>query len=125
MRRTSPALAVAVLAGAGALLSAIEESPTTAPRAQALPELGTVLRPLPDGPAKTVADAACLSCHSADMIRQQRLTRKQWEANVTKMIGWGAVVPDDQKNALVDYLFQNFGPDNDRFEPVAARQPAR
>jgi hypothetical protein len=59
------------------------------------------------------------------MIRQQRLTQKQWEANVAKMIGWGAVVPEDQKDALVAYLLQNFGPDNDRFEPVAARPLGR
>lgn len=113
------------LAVAGVFLLLPAKSPTPAPAAGELPELGTVLRPLPDGPGKEVADAACLNCHSGDILRQQRLTEKQWQANVTKMIGWGAVVPDDKRDALVAYLVQNFGPDNDRFEPVPARPFAR
>ncbi len=70
---------------------------------------------------KAVADQACLRCHSADMVRQQRLTEKQWTAEVTKMAGWGAAVPEDQKAALIAYLVEHFGPDNDRFQPVVAR----
>ncbi|MFY9552588.1 MAG: hypothetical protein WAU32_15690 [Thermoanaerobaculia bacterium] len=125
MRRLAP-LSVslaAVLAGAGALL--LGQS-TPAPRVEneELPEIGTRLAALPEGGVKTVADSACLSCHSADIIRQQRLNEKQWAANVTKMIGWGAPVPEDRKDALVAYLLEHFGPDNDRFEPVVVRPPA-
>jgi hypothetical protein len=122
---TAPLLASVALLGAGGFLAMPGKAPTPPPRGGELPELGTVLPPLPQGSGKSVADAACLNCHSADMIRQQRLTQKQWEANVAKMIGWGAVVPEDQKDALVAYLLQNFGPDNDRFEPVAARPLGR
>ena len=123
-RRPAPVFGAAVLAGV--LLAAPGKAPTPAPGGAAeLPALGTVLQPLPEGDAKSVADAACLNCHSADMIRQQRLTRKQWEATVTKMVGWGAAVPEDRRDALVEYLSRNFGPDNDRFEPVAARPVAR
>jgi hypothetical protein len=124
-RMTAPLLASVALLGAGVFLAMPGKAPTPPPRGGELPELGTVLPPLPPGSGKSVADAACLNCHSADMIRQQRLTQKQWEANVAKMIGWGAVVPEDQKDALVAYLLQNFGPDNDRFEPVAARPLGR
>jgi hypothetical protein len=74
---------------------------------------------------KAAADRACLQCHSADMVRQQRLTEKQWTAELGKMIGWGAVVRDEEKDALVAYLFEHFGPDNDRFRPVLARPPER
>ena len=59
------------------------------------------------------------------MVRQQRLTEKQWTAEVTKMVGWGAVVPEDQKDALVAYLLEHFGPDNDRFQPVVAKPLGR
>lgn len=86
-----------------------------------LPVLGTRLAEFPAGPVKPVADWACLSCHSADMVWQQRLNEKQWTANVNKMIGWGAVVREDQKNDLVAYLVKNFGPDNEKFEPVLTR----
>ena len=86
-----------------------------------LPQLGTLIAPLPDGPAKGVADGACLNCHSGDVLRQQRLTEKQWTANVTKMIGWGAEVPEDRREELVHYLARNFGPGNVAFQPVAVR----
>jgi len=86
-----------------------------------LPQLGTLIAPLPEGPAKGVADGACLNCHSGDVLRQQRLTEKQWTANVTKMIGWGAEVPEDRREELVRYLAKNFGPGNVAFQPVAVR----
>lgn len=90
-----------------------------------LPVLGTRLAELPPGEGKAVADQACLNCHSADMVRQQRLTEKQWTAEVTKMTGWGAEVPDSKRDALLAYLVKNFGPDNDRFEPVVTRPVGR
>jgi hypothetical protein len=86
-----------------------------------LPVLGTRLTELPPGEGKAIADSACLLCHSSDMLRQQRLTEKQWAASVDKMVGWGAQVPESKRDALVAYLARNFGPDNDRFEPVITR----
>jgi hypothetical protein len=41
------------------------------------------------------------------------------------MSGWGAVVPEKDKDALIAYLLEHFGPDNDRFQPVAARPAGR
>jgi hypothetical protein len=122
--RGGPAALGAVLAVA-VFIGSSQKAPTPATAAGELPEPGTVLRPLPDGAGKEVADAACLNCHSGDMLRQQRLTEKQWQAAVTKMIGWGAAVPEDRRDALIAYLVKSFGPDNDRFEPVVARPFAR
>ncbi|MGH9369579.1 MAG: hypothetical protein ACRD3M_18150 [Thermoanaerobaculia bacterium] len=90
-----------------------------------LPVLGTRLAQFPEGPGKAVADQACLQCHSASMIAQQRLTGTQWIASVEKMVRWGAAVPADRKDELVAYLAANFGPDNDRFEPVVTRPVGR
>lgn len=90
-----------------------------------LPVLGTKLAEFPPGEGKSVADSACLTCHSTDLVRQQRLTEKQWTANLTKMIGWGAEVPESRKETLIAYLVKNFGPDNDRFEPVITRPVGR
>jgi quinol---cytochrome-c reductase cytochrome c subunit len=47
----------------------------------------------------------CLMCHSEELASSQRLTSKQWAAEVDKMIGWGAPVQAEQKVSLVDYLF--------------------
>jgi len=46
----------------------------------------------------------CLICHNDDVIRQQRLTRAQWTAEINKMTGWGARMDDAGREALLDYL---------------------
>jgi cytochrome c5 len=86
-----------------------------------LPVLGTQLAGFSPGPGKAVADLACLQCHSASMVLQQRLNEKQWAKELDKMIGWGAAVPADKRDELLAYLLANFGPDNDRFEPTVTR----
>jgi hypothetical protein len=53
---------------------------------------------------------ACLSCHGVDLVEQQRLTRTGWLRSVDKMIRWGAVVPDEVKDPLLDYLASKYGP---------------
>jgi len=53
---------------------------------------------------------ACVACHDEDVVRQQRLTRAQWDGEINKMIGWGARVRDEDRNVLLDYLFGNYGP---------------
>ncbi len=112
-------MAAAVLC-AGPLAAALAQSPKPGSEDKR-PSLGTQLSSLPLGPGKAIADQACLRCHSADILRQQRLSEKQWTASVTKMIGWGAEVPESEKAELVAYLARNFGPDNDRFRPVVTR----
>ena len=86
-----------------------------------LPVLGTQLAGFPPGAGKAVADQACLQCHSASMVAQQRLNGTQWAKELDKMILWGAVVPADKRDELAAYLLANFGPDNDRFEPTVTR----
>ncbi len=53
---------------------------------------------------------ACGVCHDDDVIRQQRLTRAQWDRKINKMAGWGAKVRDEDHAAFLDYLFTNYGP---------------
>jgi len=54
--------------------------------------------------------AACLGCHDEHMMLQQRLTRAQWEREVAKMTGWGAVVKPADQNGVLDYLSSRFKP---------------
>jgi sulfite oxidase len=46
----------------------------------------------------------CLVCHQDDVIRQQRLTREQWDRELNKMAGWGARIRAEDRSALLDYL---------------------
>lgn len=50
----------------------------------------------------------CLICHGEGMASRQRLTAKQWSAEVDKMIGWGAPVPPESKSVLLTYLAGEF-----------------
>jgi quinohemoprotein amine dehydrogenase alpha subunit-like protein len=53
---------------------------------------------------------ACLTCHEADIIEQQRLTPAGWTRSVEKMMRWGAAVSDAEKQPLIDHLASRFGP---------------
>ena len=66
---------------------------------------------LPSGDMQAKARTACLECHDARIILQQRLSKATWQKEVEKMMKWGAVVNPDDKNALVEYLSSNFPPD--------------
>lgn len=53
---------------------------------------------------------ACTTCHDADIIEQQKLSKTGWTNSVNKMVRWGAAVPETDKEALVDYLVSRFPP---------------
>lgn len=65
---------------------------------------------LPAGPGQDVAKARCVTCHRADLIVQQRLSKTGWTREVDKMVRWGAVVEAPERDTLIDYLAQHFGP---------------
>ena len=71
--------------------------------------------PAGDDRGKRIFKEKCLLCHESDLTEQQRLSRQGWTREVDKMIRWGAVVSDAEKEPLIDYLFGNFGP-----RPLAA-----
>jgi cytochrome c1 len=102
-----------------------DSRPTTPARKRAhydpnLPVLGTKFHALPAGKGKQLVEASCFPCHSADMLVQQRLTEKQWTAEVDKMIRWGAVVKDSDKPGMIAYLSKRFEPSN-KFTPLRTR----
>ncbi len=86
----------------------------------ALPLVGTTFKPLPPGAAKPKVEAACYACHAADLIVQQRLTEKQWTAEVEKMMRWGSTLDEKDKSAVIAYLSKHFGPEN-KFTPIGVR----
>jgi hypothetical protein len=66
---------------------------------------------LPPGAMQAKATTACLECHEARIILQQRLSNAAWTKEVDKMVKWGAVVDGNDRGALIDYLSTNFSPD--------------
>lgn len=71
---------------------------------------------LPASTGKEKAEAACLTCHEARIIVQQRLTKAAWTKELDKMIKWGAEVDAKDHDALIDYFSSNFGPDQSAYE---------
>jgi DMSO/TMAO reductase YedYZ molybdopterin-dependent catalytic subunit len=69
-------------------------------------------------PGRTIAgitkpasfEKSCMTCHGEDVIRQQTLTRAQWDREITKMTNWGAQVKADNRETVLDYLSGYFGP---------------
>ena len=76
-------------------------------------------KPLPPGPMQAKVKAACTQCHNTSRITEQHLTRQQWSAQLEKMEGLGAVIPDADRNAMLNYLVKNFGP-----QKGTAKKPA-
>jgi len=98
-----------------ALLALISVSPFWALDQKAAP--ANVTADLPAGPMQAKATTACLECHEARIILQQRLSRGAWTKEVDKMTKWGAVVDGADRDALIDYLSSNFSPDKPAYEP--------
>ena len=67
-------------------------------------------KPLPPGPMQAKVKAACTQCHNASRITEQHLTRQEWAAQLKKMEGLGAVIPESDRGGILTYLTKNFGP---------------
>lgn len=65
---------------------------------------------LPAGAGAAILRRDCLSCHEADLIVSQRLSRAGWGRELDKMLRWGATVPAADREPLIDYLTANFTP---------------
>ena len=60
--------------------------------------------------AEVTYKRACLVCHDADIIEQQKLSKTGWTRSVEKMMRWGASVTEAEKAPLLDYLAGRFPP---------------
>ena len=81
------------------------------------PSPAKITEDLPTGAMQAKATTACLECHEARIILQQRLSKSAWTKEVDKMVKWGAVVDASDRDALIDYLSVNFSPDQPAYEP--------
>ena len=88
-------------------------------------------QPAPPAPAAAPAPTpeelvalSCTECHGGDILAQQRITQKQWEAGVKKMVGWGALVEDKAQPALVQYLAATYAASAAPYAPPEASEDA-
>jgi hypothetical protein len=97
VRNALLALAVLLIGAAPAGVVSIKLPPATVP--------------FKAGPGVALANANCLTCHSAAYVyTQPRLTKAQWTAEVTKMKGaYGAPIAPGDIAALAEYLVSQNG----------------
>ena len=88
----------------------------------AVPPSPKATEDLPAGPIQAKATTACLECHEARIIVQQRLSKAAWTKEVDKMTKWGALVDPSDRDALIDYLSTNFAPDQPPYEASRTSQ---
>ncbi len=105
-RKTLAAMALVALASAWPFSAQAQKSAAASATAD-----------LPAGPMQAKATTACLECHEARIVLQQRLSKAAWTKEVDKMVKWGAVVDAADRDALIDYLSTNFSPDKPPYEP--------
>jgi hypothetical protein len=65
--------------------------------------------PLPPDEHMPLVLGACIPCHSAEMVAQQRLDRATWEAIVDRMISYGAPITPATRPLILDYLVRRLG----------------
>jgi hypothetical protein len=62
--------------------------------------------------ARTLFVDACTACHTLDRVRVQRLNKDEWRHLIAGMLSEGVPLNDDETSLLVEYLAENFGPEN-------------
>ena len=112
--RTRGKLGIAVVAviAAGlvlmAFLAACGSSPSEPTEAPAVDTAVPTEAPAVDG--ATLLETRCSTCHGVDRATNLTKTADEWEQTVTRMVGNGAQLTDDEKTVLVEYLAENYGP---------------
>jgi competence ComEA-like helix-hairpin-helix protein len=80
---------------------------------------------LPEGPGKAVVLKACLSCHSVKpIVAKPGRSEDDWADVVSKMVGRGAILSDDDADLVIQYLAANFGPDANTPAATSEVQPS-
>ena len=79
---------------------------------------------LPPGDGRDTVQNVCTSCHGVDLIVSQRHTADEWRDVVSRMVGNGASLTDDQFVAVVKYLSTTLAPEGAAPAPTAQAVPA-
>ena len=79
---------------------------------------------LPEGQGKALVQSACTQCHGIDVIVGQPRSRDDWTDVVSRMVGNGAQLTDEDYNQVIQYLATNLGPNSQNAPAQAQSTPA-
>lgn len=108
----TPVATVIVEDPAGAATNLPTEAPVTdteAPVAQT--DAPSLQQPPPAAPTidgQELLETRCISCHALSRTTNKTGTFEEWDAIVTRMIGKGANLSEEEKSILVQYLADTY-----------------
>jgi cytochrome c5 len=70
---------------------------------------------LPRGAVRQVILDSCTTCHGIDDYAYYAMDRAGWQKLIDTMKDKGAVISDDNRSTLLDWLVSKFGPDSKPF----------
>jgi cytochrome c5 len=60
------------------------------------------------GQGDQIMQAVCTVCHSSDRILNSHKTQAEWQITVDRMISYGAVLTDLEKQIMIKYLSETY-----------------
>ena len=84
-----------------------EEEPTAVPEE---PEEQEPAAPPSSGDGAALLEERCTVCHGLERTTQAQKTGDEWEQTVTRMVGKGAELTEDEQATLIEYLAATYGP---------------
>jgi len=76
---------------------------------------------LPRGPVRQVILDSCTACHGIDDYAYYAMDRQGWQKLVDSMKEMGAVISDENRSILLDWLVTKFGPDSKPYPKIRTR----
>ena len=69
---------------------------------------------LPPGEGQLETFAFCSPCHSVMIVRQQRLSRQDWQETLVWMVDKQGMdeLPEEVRPLILNYLARHYGPEN-------------
>jgi cytochrome c5 len=64
----------------------------------------------PAGDGAALLEERCTACHGLERTTQAQKTRGEWEQTVTRMVGYGSELTEDEQATLIEYLAETYGP---------------
>jgi cytochrome c5 len=110
---TLPAVAIVALAfaGCGAKEKAADAAEPVGDQPASIAEPYEAEAETPtDAPGKVLLETRCTVCHGLARVAKEKAARAGWEKIVDEMIGKGAKLNDAEKETVLDYLVENYGP---------------
>lgn len=78
---------------------------------------------LVDGPGKATLMEACTQCHGEGQIIAQHRAPEDWSEVMSRMVGFGASISDNQQAEILAYLNTNYGKGDTAAAAAAAAAP--